>query len=312
MNIKTVALFGISDFGMGFLKNLIKSKYEIVFVTAKSKPVLHVVGLENKLEKLCKKNRIEYLGNADANSPAIIKKCQKVDLCILGGYDKILKKEVLSAPKIGFINTHLGIIPENRGCNPSMWAILNNIQQGATTYFVNEKIDKGAIIDIKRLEIDGLNSHEAYQALSNIVSDNIIKCIEKIEREEAFLEMSGKERYHRAGMPNDGYTSWSWNLEFIKKFSDAMIFPPYRPMATIHNNTTVYLTCEKIEKIHLPGLIDGTVVGINGRDIKIKASDGIAHCVLFKDYEIRIADSLVYRLGKNHTIEEGFREDFIK
>ena len=195
IKIETVGLFGISDFGIGFLKNLINSKYKISFVTSKSKPVLHALNLENELKNICNKNRIQYLGNVDANTPNIIKKSASVDLCILGGYDKILKKEILSAPKHGFINTHLGIIPENRGCNPSMWAILNNIQQGATTYFVNEKIDKGSIIDIQKLEDNSLNSYDAYQALSQKVSDNIISCIEKIEREDPFMESKGRERY---------------------------------------------------------------------------------------------------------------------
>lgn len=311
IKIKTIGLFGISDFGIGFLKNLINSKYEISFVTSKSKPVLHVLNLENSLKNICRKNKIEYLGNVNANTNDIIEKASKVDLCVLGGYDKILKKEILSAPKYGFINTHLGIIPQNRGCNPSMWAILNNIQQGATTYFVNEKIDKGNIIDIQRLDDNSLNSYDAYQALSEKVSDSIVSCIERIERGDPFLSMEGKERYHRSGMPNDGYVSWSWTLEFIKRFSDSLIFPPYRPMATVYNGVTVHLTCESIELLSLPGLENGTVIRKDGKNIDIKSSNGIAKCILFKDEEIRLGDVLSYRRGVHHTILEDFSQDFI-
>jgi methionyl-tRNA formyltransferase len=296
---------------MGFLKNLINSKYEISFVTSKSKPVLHVLNLENDLKKVCNKNKIEYLGNTDTSMSNIIKKASKVDLCILGGYDKILKKEILSAPKYGFINTHLGIIPQNRGCNPSMWAILNNIQQGATTYVVNEKIDQGSIIDIQYLDDNTLNSYEAYQALSKKASDNIISCIEKIEREDPFLDIDGKERYHRSGMPNGGYVSWSWCLDFIKKFSDSMIFPPYRPMSSVYDGIIVHLVCDHIEKIDLPGLKNGTIMKKSGKQIQIKAHNGIAYCTLFKEYNIKIADVFSYRRGASHIIDETFSKPFI-
>ena len=311
INIEKIGFFGISDFGIGFLKNIIKSKYEVSFVTSKSKTVLHSVEIESELKDICSKNNIEYLGNVDANSREIIERSKLVDLCVLGGYDKILKKEVLEAPKHGFINTHLGIIPQNRGCNPSMWAILNNIQQGATTYFMNEKIDKGRIIDIQKLDNNNLNSYEAYQAMSKKVSDNIISCIEKIERDEDLIEPEGKERYHRMGMPNDGYVSWSWNLEFIKRFSDSLFFPPYRPMATVYDDVTVHLTCEKFEKIYLPELIDGTIIEINEKDIKVKAREGIVHCKLFKDYDLKIGKTFSYRRGVKHPIDENFQEAFI-
>jgi len=311
IKIETIGLFGISDFGMGFLKNLIDSKYEISFVTSKSKPVLHVIGLEKELKRICNRNKIEYLGNVDANSSDIIKKSSQVDLCILGGYDKILKSEILSAPKYGFINTHLGIIPQNRGCNPSMWAILNNIQQGATTYFVNEKIDKGSIIDIQCLDDNSLNSYEAYQALSEKVSDHIVGCIGKVERGDPFLKPEGKERYHRSGMPNDGYISWSWSLEFIKRFSDSLIFPPYRPMSTIYDGITIHLTCNEVEKILLPGVTNGTIMKKDGKNIHVKASDGIAMCTLLKDENINIGDLFTYRLGKYHTIGEQFQGHYI-
>ena len=91
-----------------------------------------------------------------------------------------------------------------------------------------------------------------------------------------------------------------------------MIFPPYRPMATIYDGTTIHLTCQKFERIYLPELIDGTVMEIDGKNIKVKTKEGIAHCMLFKDYKIKIADTLEYREGRNHKIEENFPEDFIK
>jgi methionyl-tRNA formyltransferase len=193
-----------------------------------------------------------------------------------------------------------------------MWAILNNLQQGATTYFVNEKIDEGKIVDIVRLEKGNLNSYEAYQMLSNKVIENIINCIEKIEKKEDLSAPVGFNRYHKKGMPNDGYVSWSWSLNFIKRFSDSLIFPPYKPMSTMYRGMTINLTCHNINVIDILNVENGTILSKKGTRIEVKASNGIAECELDKDIKIKIGDVFSYKSGYNHTIEENFSEDYIR
>ena len=51
---------------------------------------------------------------------------EEVDLCILGGWSKLIKPEDLAKPRFGFINCHAGRLPEYRGSSPLNWSILNN------------------------------------------------------------------------------------------------------------------------------------------------------------------------------------------
>ena len=310
--IQSVALFGISDFGIGFLEELIKSKYRISFVTSKHRAVPHIFDLEARLKKTCDKNGLFYLGNADSNSPELIERCKEVDLCIMGGYDKILKKKILRAPKYGFINTHLGIIPQNRGCNPVMWAILKRLEQGATTYAVNEKIDKGDIIDIQKLSHNSLNSHEAYLELSRKVSRNIVSCIEKFEM-GTVIKSDGKDCYYTRGMPNDGYVSWNWNNKFIQRFSGAMTFPPYRPMATLINEEPLHLIVERIEfcdsHLHRPG----TILFSKDKSISVKTREGIAICKIWdENTNITKGNFCEFKLGNSYPINENFCGEYLK
>ncbi|CAE7851767.1 fmt [Symbiodinium microadriaticum] len=66
----------------------------------------------------------------------MVDRASRTDLVVIGGYDGILKKPFLSAPKHGVINTHLGLLPQNRGCCPTLWAQLHGRPQGFTTYLV--------------------------------------------------------------------------------------------------------------------------------------------------------------------------------
>lgn len=310
--IETIGFFGISDFGLSFLEKLVDSKYEIAFVTSKAKPVPHIRDLEKRLNFFCNNNNLRYFGNVNTGDDEIIEACKNVDLCMLGGYDKILKNKILSAPKLGFINTHLGIIPQNRGCNPVMWAILKNLQQGATTYFVNEKIDKGKIIDIQTINERNLNSHDAYSSLSKKTANNILTCLEKIETGYDDIQHAGHERYHRQGMPNSGCVSWFWNHKFIKRFSDSLIFPPYPPMFSWLGEHKIYMSVAGFDMFTNNQLPPGTILKYEKAQLRIKTREGAVICRLWNcDINIQKGEMLEYRKGKHHEIDKFFDMDFL-
>lgn len=63
---------------------------------------------------------------------------------ILGA--RILKKDTIEQFKIGIVNFHPGILPDNRGLDNVKWAVKWGIMQGVTAHFINEKVDAGTII----------------------------------------------------------------------------------------------------------------------------------------------------------------------
>ena len=71
----------------------------------------------------------------------IIKK-NKLDLGVILGA-RILKKEIINAFKIGIINMHPGILPENRGLDNIKWSVVKNLPIGVTSHFIDPRIDMG-------------------------------------------------------------------------------------------------------------------------------------------------------------------------
>ncbi|CAE7500705.1 fmt [Symbiodinium sp. CCMP2456] len=232
--LSVVGFLGISDYGLGQLE-VLASRYEVAFATAKKHAAAHATGLDQKLESFCLSKGIPYLGSVDANSTSMVDRASRTDLVVIGGYDGILKKPFLSAPKHGVINTHLGLLPQNRGCCPTLWAQLHGRPQGFTTYLVGEAIDHGPILDM--FEAPGLgglvqNNRQVYDELAQAAVQRFPAALERFSAGEELARCQGVDIYHKKGMPNDGWLSFYWSDDFLIRFSLAMDFAPYLPGRT--------------------------------------------------------------------------------
>jgi len=69
------------------------------------------------------------------------------DVLVVVAYGQILKSELLGLPPLGCINVHASLLPKYRGAAPVQWAIANGeTVTGATTMFMNERLDAGDIL----------------------------------------------------------------------------------------------------------------------------------------------------------------------
>ena len=76
----------------------------------------------------------------------------KFDVGIILG-SRIIKKYIIDQFKIGIINMHPGLLPQNRGLDNIKWAILKNYKQGVTTHIINDQIDRGFLIDKQTIDV---------------------------------------------------------------------------------------------------------------------------------------------------------------
>jgi methionyl-tRNA formyltransferase len=60
---------------------------------------------------------------------------------------RMMPKILFEMPKLGTFNLHVSLLPDYRGAAPINYAIINGDKKtGATTFFINEKIDEGNIL----------------------------------------------------------------------------------------------------------------------------------------------------------------------
>jgi len=102
-----------------------------------------------RLELTCNRNNISFLRCIDVNSVEVLFNLENIspDLCVISHFEKLIKKNILEIPRLGFINLHPSLLPSYRGMSPQHWPIINGDKEtGITVHFVDETADTGDII----------------------------------------------------------------------------------------------------------------------------------------------------------------------
>lgn len=98
----------------------------------------------------------------DPNSDAVVAQIQafRPDLILSFYFDHVVKQPLIDLPAAGVINVHTGILPDNRGPFPNIWAVINGCAEvGASIHYINdERLDAGPIIKVERIKRDANES----------------------------------------------------------------------------------------------------------------------------------------------------------
>jgi methionyl-tRNA formyltransferase len=70
----------------------------------------------------------------------------------------LLAPEVIAIPKHGCINIHMAYLPYSRGKNPNVWSIIDEVPSGITIHYIDEKIDRGDIIDQMEVPVESIDT----------------------------------------------------------------------------------------------------------------------------------------------------------
>ena len=155
-------------------------------------------------EKVAERLNIPYhvVDHKSEDCEGLIKK-YKLDIGIILGA-RILEKKIIDAFKLGVINMHPGLLPNNRGLDNIKWAILRGIKQGVTVHLINEKIDHGKIILQKEVDIykdDTLL--DIFLRIQNLEQKLMIESLKMLESgKRDFVDLGDEGNYFKA-VPQD-------------------------------------------------------------------------------------------------------------
>jgi len=97
--------------------------------------------------------RIAVASHNDAHSCDALRAAAP-DLAVLGD-TRILGPGLRAIPRIGTINVHPGWLPDVRGNNPYVWALLHDLPLGCSAHYIDGAIDTGPLLARRRITIDG-------------------------------------------------------------------------------------------------------------------------------------------------------------
>lgn len=276
-----IVFMGTPDFAVTILKHLVDQNYNIVgVITATDKPAgrgrklnesaVKKYALSENLKILQPKN----LKNEDFNNEL---KSLKADLQIVVAF-RMLPKAVWKMPKMGTFNLHASLLPEYRGAAPIHWAIINGeTKTGATTFFIDDKIDTGEIIlqeeiDISKTETVG----SLHDKLMFLGADLVAKTVDLITNgnvkteKQPELEEKSAPKLH----PENTKIDWSESLDNIyNKIRGLNPFPAAWTMI-LNNDDEISAKIYEVEKIEESHPIKvGTIIS-SKKEMKVAVANG--------------------------------------
>lgn len=180
---------GTPDFAVGILDTILKNNYEIAAViTAPDKPAGRGQKLNQSAVKVyAEKNNLKVLQPTNLKSEDFLAELAALNanLQIVVAF-RMLPKAVWQMPKLGTFNLHASLLPDYRGAAPINWAIINGEEKtGVSTFFIDEKIDTGAVIlkaetNISETETAG----ELHDRLMHLGAETVVETLKLIENNQ--------------------------------------------------------------------------------------------------------------------------------
>ncbi|MDI6752690.1 MAG: methionyl-tRNA formyltransferase [bacterium] len=193
------------------------------------------------------------------------------DLLITASFGRILKKGVITAPRLGSINLHPSLLPKYRGPAPIAWAIIQGEKEtGITTYWMNEEVDSGPIILQEKVAISEEDDAGSLSSkLAKIGAEVLLKAIGMIEMQPKPQE--GEPSY----APKIESQEIDWKKKNTEIFNLIRGLSPH-PSAYTHYGTErlKILKSAVLSQSGIPGAIlsvqkDGLVIGCGEGSILI-------------------------------------------
>ena len=276
-----IIFMGTPEFAVQSLDALICNNYEVkAVVTAPDKKS----GRGNKInfsdvKKYSIKKNLRLIQPNNLKEIDFINELKLInaDIFIVVAF-RMLPKVIWEIPKKGTINLHASLLPQLRGAAPIHWAIIEGLKKtGVTTFFINEKIDFGNIIEQKEVEIEDFeNTGNLYEKLKKIGSLLLLSTLELInENKFQITKQSNSEGFLKAPKLNRANTRIDWNKSGLKIFNMVRGLSPHPSAWTTSEKTGKILKLYNVifikekKSIGLNGLIN-----INNNLMKVYVKDG--------------------------------------
>lgn len=177
---------GTPEFAVGILDTIIKNNYEVVgVITAADKPAGRGQKIKySAVKEYALDRQLHLLQPTNLKDEDFLSELKSLNanLQVVVAF-RMLPEVVWKMPKLGTFNLHASLLPNYRGAAPINWAIINGeTKTGVTTFFIDDKIDTGAMILSKETPISiSENAGVLHDRLMNLGCEAVTETLASIE-----------------------------------------------------------------------------------------------------------------------------------
>jgi len=243
MNKLKIVFMGTPDFAVGCLNALVNSNHNVeAVITAPDRAAGRGKKIiQSEIKKYTNRNNLRLLQPINLKDEKFINELKSInaDIFVIVAF-RMLPKIVWEIPEKGTINLHASLLPQLRGAAPIHWAIINGLKEtGVTTFFINEKIDFGDVIEKSKVKIDSSeNTGQLYEKLKTKGSELLLSSLKIIENNNfKSTKQTNPKELLLAPKLNKNNTRINWNNKGESIFNFVRGLNPY-PSAWTKNKKT--------------------------------------------------------------------------
>ena len=285
-----IAYFGTPEFAASQLQAIIAAGYEVaVVVTMPDKPAGRGRKIQySDVKKTALEHDLPLLQPEKLKDPTFLEQLAsyQANLFIVVAF-RMLPAVVWQMPELGTFNLHASLLPQYRGAAPINFAIINGeIETGLTTFFLNEEIDKGAVIMREKVGIrPNETAGELHDELMLLGNKVVVETIKKIEKGDVRAlpqeELSEDQPLKPAPKISKEFCNVDWSLDCKTVYNHIRGLSPYPAAHTQLQSESGEIIDLKIYSSEIesciPTVAPGCVVTDNKKYLKIALSDGFIH-----------------------------------
>lgn len=185
-----IVFMGTPEFAVGILDTILHNNYEVVgVITAADKPAGRGQKIKySAVKEYALAHNLHLLQPTNLKDESFLAdlKALNANLQIVVAF-RMLPEVVWKMPSLGTFNLHASLLPNYRGAAPINWAIINGeTKTGVTTFFIDDKIDTGAMILNSETAI-GVNESagELHDRLMELGNETVIQTLALLENGKA-------------------------------------------------------------------------------------------------------------------------------
>ncbi|MDQ0783064.1 methionyl-tRNA formyltransferase [Chryseobacterium sp. W4I1] len=178
-----VVFLGTPEFAKTSLEAIHQSSHEVVgVVTVADKASGRGQKINQSPVKVyASENNIPVFQPEKLRNPEFLENLRKLDadVFVVVAF-RMMPKVLFEMPRMGTFNLHASLLPDYRGAAPINYAVINGEEKtGATTFFINEKIDEGNILLQEELTIlPDENAGSLHDRLMEMGSKLVVKTLD--------------------------------------------------------------------------------------------------------------------------------------
>lgn len=183
-----IVFMGTPDFAIPSLRTLIEAGHEVVaVVTAPDRKAGRGQSLRpSPVKAFALEQGLHVLQPEKLRNKAFLQELRDLepDLAVVVAF-RMLPELVWSIPKIGTFNLHAALLPDYRGAAPLNWVLINGEKvTGATTFFIDNKIDTGEMLLQRKLDVpEDWTAGDLHDAMMDFGGELVLDTVKAIESE---------------------------------------------------------------------------------------------------------------------------------